>query len=179
MRAGGAQPTFLDHKRGLLDDRAKLILRLRLPGGQTHNPRTQVFCQFPAPSRHRTRTRWLHTDSACYVAYEEIGGAHEGRLRRKPSEVGVTKAPCGSRSGRLRVVVRDAAKSWNSGSSHTTGLGMTMPTLGKLPTYRSANQHPIKSAPVSCPVLVLSGSRCSYCSLQRCSVCCLYGSSPF
>ena len=91
----------------------------------------------------------------------------------------MTKAPCGSRSGRLRVVVRDAAKSWNSGSSHTTGLGMTMPTLGKLPTYRSANQHPTKVSscvlPSPCPkrqwVLLLL--------LQRCSVYCLCGSSPF
>lgn len=66
-----------------------------------------------------------------------------GRFSRKPSEVGVTNAPWGSRLGRLSVVVMEAARSWNSGSSHTMGLGMTMPILGKLPTYRSARppQH--------------------------------------
>lgn len=67
-------------------------------------------------------------------------GVRVGRLRRKPSDVGVTNAPCGRRLGRLRVVVRVAARSWNSGSSQTTGLGMTMPTFGKLEKYLS-EQH--------------------------------------
>ena len=62
MQAAGAQPFFLDHKRGLLDRWAKSTLRMRLPGGQTHNSGMQVLSQFPALSRHRTRSRWLQTD---------------------------------------------------------------------------------------------------------------------
>ena len=69
--------------------------------------------------------------------------SHVGRLSMNPSEVGVTKAPCGSRLGRLRVVVMPAARSWNSGGSHTIGLEITMPTLGRLPMYLSV--------PSTCP----------------------------
>ena len=36
------------------------------------------------------------------------------------------------------MVDRDVARSWNSGSSQIAGLGITMPTLGKLEKYLSA-----------------------------------------
>ena len=36
------------------------------------------------------------------------------------------------------MVDKDVARSWNSGSSQIAGLGITMPTLGKLEKYLSA-----------------------------------------
>lgn len=66
--------------------------------------------------------------------------ALEGRLIRKPSEVGssVKPWPMVASGGSCSVVCSVLPMSWNSGSSHCAGFGMTMPTLGKLPKYRSA-----------------------------------------
>ena len=54
-------------------------------------------------------------------------------------------APCVSDAGKLSVVLRDSARSWNSGSSHTDGLGTTMPMTGKLLKYLSAGHTELQA----------------------------------
>lgn len=63
------------------------------------------------------------------------GSAPVGRLIRMPSPVGsrVRPWPIVASGGSCRVVSRVLARSCSSGSSHCAMLGITMPTLGKLP----------------------------------------------
>ena len=59
----------------------------------------------------------------------------EGREMRMPSDVGSSVKPCPmvASGGSCSVVCSVRPMSWNAGSSHCAGLGITMPTLGKLP----------------------------------------------
>ena len=58
-----------------------------------------------------------------------------GRLMRRPSEVGcrVKPWPMVASGGSCSVVCSVRPMSCSSGSSHCAGLGITMPTFGKLP----------------------------------------------
>ena len=102
------------------------------------------------------------------------GASHVGMLMRKPSPVGVTKAPCRRLSGRLRLVDKPAARSWNSGRSHIAGLGITIPTLGKLEKYLSAGITAARSAPLAV-CKTCEGTHGSYLCAALCtsiSTCC-------
>lgn len=64
----------------------------------------------------------------------------DGSQITNPSDVGANREPKGAPfpgTGRSKAVWRLFAMSENSGISQAIGLGITMPTLGKLPQYLS------------------------------------------